>query len=292
MPDNFHIENNGIKANVDLQLPETVRTFKDIIPKTLNAVDRMGASIISVLGFPFAFAQEYSSYIVESAHRKLQKRLEEIPSECLRPASSRMAVPLIQEIFIAADQELLQDMFIQLLASSMNSDKLEFVHPAYISIIKNLSPLDAKILKESTKFKDSKFPAYEIRLQIPGGKSISPEYPSFFRRPTPGQILYQHIINFSSLMTTSNISALLPEMDMITDNLKRQGIINIEQNNEYLVNICHYRDDLEFLFKLEQNYHPLLLRDPQFRGLEFSTLPHIAYLTTLGKHFISCCVPH
>jgi hypothetical protein len=52
-------------------------------------------------------------------------------------------------IFIAkyyVDTEELSEMFSNLIAASMNSDKLNEDHPSYVDVIKQLSPLDAKNL--------------------------------------------------------------------------------------------------------------------------------------------------
>lgn len=291
MSDDFHTEINGIKVNINLSIPETLHAVKDLIPHTLNAADQVGKSIISLLGFPLLYGEKYTSYVLESTKRKLKNRLEKIPTEHLHQAFPRMLIPLLQEIYISADQDLLQDMFIQLLASSMDSAKDEFIHPAFISIIKNLSPLEAKILKESIKVKNTQFPAYEIRLQVPGGKIISPEYPSFFHHLTAGCSFHQHIINFSSLINTNDLSALLQEIDMITDNLIRQGIIDTNQGNTYLVNPSNYKDDLPFLYRINQHFYTLSLREPNYHGTEVTIIPHTANKTTLGNHFISCCVP-
>ena len=291
MSDDFHTEINGIKVNINLSIPETLHAVKDLIPHTLNAADQVGKSIISLLGFPLLYGEKYTSYILESTERKLKNRLETIPTEHLHQAFPRMLIPLLQEIYISADQDLLQDMFIQLLASSMDSAKDEFIHPAFISIIKNLSPLEAKILKESIKDKNAQFPAYEIRLQVPGGKIISPKYPSFFRTPTPGNNFHKHIINFSLLLDTNDLPALLQEMDMITDNLMRQGIITIDLGDSFLPNLSNYKADFPFLYDVNQYFHNFALRSPEYLGTEVAIIPHIVYKTTLGNRFIACCIP-
>lgn len=46
------------------------------------------------------------------------------------------------------DSEELRNLYANLLAKAMNSDTKDFVHPSYLEVIKQFSPIDAQIFKE------------------------------------------------------------------------------------------------------------------------------------------------
>lgn len=74
-------------------------------------------------------------------------------------------VPLIEEGGNAGD-ETLADMFASLLATHLDPEFHEHVHPSYTKVLAQLSPVDAKVLLEYRKFVSTRL-AREVGL--PGG---------------------------------------------------------------------------------------------------------------------------
>jgi hypothetical protein len=105
-------------------------------------------------------------YAVDETKKLLAKKLENVDPEKIVPPEPYVAVPAIQAISYSMDSEKLRDMYANLLANSMNSDKKDNVHPGFVEIIKQMSPLDAENL---ALFKGNGFPIAEYRKTLVKG---------------------------------------------------------------------------------------------------------------------------
>lgn len=90
-------------------------------------------------------------YNLAKTEKLLQQKLEKISLEQIVPPEAHIAVPAIQYISYCIDNNELRNMYANLLAKSMNSVVKNKVHPAFIEIIKQLCPDEAKIMKELYK---------------------------------------------------------------------------------------------------------------------------------------------
>lgn len=74
-------------------------------------------------------------------------KFKDIDPKKIVPPEPHIAIPAMQAMSYCMDNNELRELYSNLIASSMNSDKKDFVHPAFVEIIKQLSPLDAINLK-------------------------------------------------------------------------------------------------------------------------------------------------
>lgn len=77
----------------------------------------------------------------------IKEKVKLIPEEKLVEPEPYVAIPAIQQISYCQDSKELRDLYANLLISSMNADKKWQVHPSFVDIIKQLSPDEAKYLK-------------------------------------------------------------------------------------------------------------------------------------------------
>lgn len=77
----------------------------------------------------------------------MEKRLNNIPIENLKTPDPEIAVPAIQALSYTAQNETLREMYLNLLANSMDSTKDKDVHPSFVELIKQMNSLDAKVFK-------------------------------------------------------------------------------------------------------------------------------------------------
>jgi len=75
----------------------------------------------------------------------VEKRFEKIPEEKRKTPEPEIAVPLVQALAYTAQNETLREMYLNLLANSMNTDKEKDVHPSFVELIKQMNSLDAKV---------------------------------------------------------------------------------------------------------------------------------------------------
>lgn len=88
---------------------------------------------------------------------KMNKKLKDTDPDDIVPPPIHVAGPTVEAFRYAQDQPELQDMFASLLASSMDKNTQKNVHPAFIEIIKQLSPNEASILKRIFRQHESEF---------------------------------------------------------------------------------------------------------------------------------------
>ena len=77
----------------------------------------------------------------------LENRLKSRKKKDLHSPNPHIAVPLVQSLCYAAEEEAVREMFLNLLANSMDKNYDNLVHPCYVDIIKQMNSLDAKLFK-------------------------------------------------------------------------------------------------------------------------------------------------
>lgn len=77
----------------------------------------------------------------------LEKTVENVPAEKLVAPEPYVAIPALEAVSYSMDREELRDLYANLLAKSMYEDTKDHVHPMFVEIIKQMSPLDARIFR-------------------------------------------------------------------------------------------------------------------------------------------------
>lgn len=82
----------------------------------------------------------------------IKQKAEAIPEDRLTEPEAYIVVPAIQQLGYSYSSEELRELYANLIVSSMDTEKKGQVHPAFVDILKKLTPDEAKIiqnLKES-----------------------------------------------------------------------------------------------------------------------------------------------
>ena len=84
--------------------------------------------------------------IVDWLREAISKRLEtKTPDNIVEP-DPRIAIPATQALMYSMSEELIREMFANLLAASMDRWRRHNAHPAFVEIIKAMGPIEAKLL--------------------------------------------------------------------------------------------------------------------------------------------------
>ncbi|MFC3811380.1 DUF4393 domain-containing protein [Lacihabitans lacunae] len=129
----------------------TPEVYKDIAKPVLQEVGSVAGRSTKALLAPLRGLLWGWERIEEFVESEVKKRLDKIPEEKRKSPEPEIAVPLIQALTYTAQNETLREMYINLLANSMNSDKINLVHPSFVEIIKQMNSLDAKVFDELAK---------------------------------------------------------------------------------------------------------------------------------------------
>ena len=122
--------------------------YKDLAKPAVSEIGNVAGRTVRALLAPirgFLWGWERIEEVVEEG---VKKRLDKIPEERRKSPEPEIAVPLIQALGYTAQNETLREMYINLLANSMDKAKEKDVHPSFVEIIKQMSSLDAKVFEK------------------------------------------------------------------------------------------------------------------------------------------------
>ena len=244
----------------------------------LNKKPFIVSSTINILGYLPNTVNEYVKYSLDKTRSKLYQKLNDVPAENIVSPPVHIAAPTLQAACYAADCDELHNMFATLLATAMNSEKQALIHPAFIELIKQLSPLEAKVLSNESFINSNVFPMCTIRLQ-----AYNSAHPLGlnFRIAANGKDIHKNIANYEALEEITDMD--LSKISSISDNLSRLQIIVIHEDS-WLLDSKQYSKLLaihkSFVDK-QTSSHP---------GQEFAFIPIMAEKTAFGRQFFQACI--
>jgi hypothetical protein len=202
---------------------------------------------------------------MEDYIKKVEMKTQEIPEEFLIEPQMHIVGPAIEASKFYIDSEELRQMFANLIASSIDSRKIEQTHPSFVEIIKQLSPLDAQVL---ANFK------YAVRIPLVTIK-ITKENRQYLT-------FQDHIMNFKNQQIYRTQASSL-------SNLQRLGLVNIdyssrsinEQDYDFVKDHPAFQDANNKLEEIQKV-------QPDFSKVDFDK--GICKKTPLCEDFISICL--
>lgn len=192
--------------------------------------------------------------------QELSASINEIPPEKQIEPSLQITAQALENSKYCIEEKELREMFTSLISNSINSDFSQTIHPSFAEIIKQMSVVDAKILK---KFK-----------MASGGIPIC----HYYMEP-PGKQGYTVIME--------NVFLELPEISLdicstSISSLVRLGLIQIPSGISFEDKKCYDT------FK----QHPQFLSlQNEFPNNKFSIDERVVCLTPLGQSFVMVCIP-
>lgn len=140
---------NGTEMNIGKELVQ--KAYDDVAHpaarSTGELVELVPRAIKAALS-PLEIWILHKEYNVDRTKQLLQEKLKNVKPENICSPEPHIAVPALQYISYCMDNDELRDMYANLLANSMNKVVKNGVHPAFVEIIRQLCPDEAKILKE------------------------------------------------------------------------------------------------------------------------------------------------
>jgi len=252
---------------VDIKaLTELAKTTKEVFPKTVDETDSALSTLIGwfddFILYPMKKARITYRYKLECFEEDLRKKVEKIPPEELQMPKLMIAGPTLEALKYSYDEQTLREMFVNLLATSMDRRQNASIHPAFVEIIKQLSPLDARFIN-----------IFRNRNSYPGITVYKKTH----------DIVTPYLQDVIELYEFSNSFEKFEQihLTMVLDNLIRLGLI--VKDSELLDAIYDY-SSLEKHWQY-QEYE-------RVKGIN-STLIYKKFqidLTELGRAFKRCCL--
>lgn len=141
----------NINATIDAVtgLVKAVPVYQDAVQpaakelgKSLQTVARaVNVALMPLKGIVWSFEKIEALFFP-----KVEERLKDVPPEDIITPKANVAGPALEALRYAGEEESLSDMYANLLASAMNRNTATNAHPAFVEIIKQLTPDEAKLV--------------------------------------------------------------------------------------------------------------------------------------------------
>lgn len=266
------------EMNVELPLKDA---YQDLVHPAAAEIGKTVAlpfRAVNVLLTPIAKWVMQGEAKLDEISRLVSEEVKDVSEEKLTDPEPYVAVPAMQAITYSMDCDDLKKMYAKLLAKAINADEKDKVHPAYVEIIKQMSPLDARVLNAISQDHPGYFPICGIRFQ---GKQ--PKYSELlpsFRRITLGYDLFSHLVpRFVPDVQEESITVSI-------ENLNRLGMISIMEN-------YHLEESTYVAFESSPLVDRFRVASNNFsnqNNYEFALIGNSGHLTELGKEFCRVCL--
>lgn len=244
----------------------TPEIYKDLAKPALQEVGSVAGRTVKALLSPIRGMLWGWERIEMFVEEELLKRFERIAEERRKSPEPEIAVPLLQALTYTAQNETLREMYINLLANSMDSEKEKVVHPSFVEIIKQMSSLDAKVfakLSQNSGYQKIINPTIAIKGE---GKFIADATPEWYIGWTVEG--YNEFDVSASLVRLSKFGLI----ELMFDRTAGAGGYDTLRNTKFLI------DRLNLYIASNRNLE-----------LEIGGVNSIVYVNEYGKQFKSAC---
>lgn len=126
--------------------------FKGATQEGGQALETIVGLFNNVILYPLKKANITFKYKLEQFEDDLKENMRKIPEGNVIEPALNVVGPTIEALKYTIDTEDLREMYMNLLTSSMDIDKIQYTHPSYVDIIRQLTSLDALILKKAKEY--------------------------------------------------------------------------------------------------------------------------------------------
>ncbi|MES2281466.1 MAG: DUF4393 domain-containing protein [Pseudomonadota bacterium] len=145
---------------------------------------------------------------------KVAEKLKAVPAENIISPRISVAGPALEALRYAGHEETLGDLYANLLASAMDKSTADGTHPAFVEILKQITPDEARLIQHFL-VKGKSFPLIDVGWME--------------RKSVKKAVLKRHFSHFDRV-----IKAEFPEqVPAYLDNLSRLGLIEIPKGLAY-----------------------------------------------------------
>ena len=266
-------EENKVRDVVDAVtgVAKAVPVYQDVVQPAAQefgkALQTVAKTVHIALAPVSALVWGYDQ-IKDFVSSKVAERLKNVPPENIVTPKPNVAGPALESLRYTGHEEMLSDLYANLLASSMDKTTAEGAHPAFVEIIKQFTPDEAKLV--GLFLRNMAFPLLDVRWE--------------FKNPSEGKSGgSEALVNFSHLgkVAGCEYQHLIPTY---IDNLCRLGLAEVPALFAYtgkgLYDALEHDIDIENI-KNEIEKNPELKAVIVRKGLR---------ITELGKQFARICV--
>lgn len=122
-----------------------IKSYEDALQPALRQFGEFAEDTAKTLRLAL-FPIKGTAYLYDKLSNKLVKAIDKVPNDKLVPPSNNFILPIVDRLLLNPDDSVISDLYIKLLSSGMNKDKVKLTHPAFFNIIGQLSPDEALLI--------------------------------------------------------------------------------------------------------------------------------------------------
>lgn len=249
----------GLTKNIPIY-PDAIQPAAKEVGKSLETVAKtVNVALLPLKAMVWSFdkLQGFIDTIVSD-------KLKNTPANEIQTPKANIVVPALQALSYTGDEPELQELFANLIASSMDKHTSDFVHPSFVEQIKQLTPDEAKLLKYFSV--TTNLPTITIRSELKEGKG--------------GWDVYRHVSLFGEKSGCEN-----PHLTSVAlDNLIRLGLIEIPHTYSYTDKMIYEE------LKNDSNVKSACEQIDKEEGRKCKIVEEMISITDFGNQFINICV--
>lgn len=124
----------------------TKGVYTDVGHPILKEVGSIGASLMKLVALPFKFLGMTADELESKYAEFLKNTINKVEPEERVVPKAVVVSPLLEHVKFVFDEDGLSEMFSNLLANAMNCNIEKMVHPAFVEMLKQMSPLDVEFM--------------------------------------------------------------------------------------------------------------------------------------------------
>lgn len=243
---------NAVKNLTDLPTKNIGQTFSDvwylIFGNISQAADKRRMK----------YAHDLKLYSQE-----LSQAIADIPDENLIEPSIQTTAQALENSKYCIESTELRKLFVNLISNSLNCNYAKSIHPAFAEIIKQMSPLDARILKTLEPNRD--FPLVDYVLQDRNSATYDIQLSNVYLPPFPDVTIEEVSFSISSLERLGIIT--IDKLSRLSD---RNAYFSYENTDYY-----------KSLLSTTSRYYP---------HKKVNLRKYLGCLSAFGQNFFEVCV--
>jgi len=218
--------------------PEAKEAAKNIGKTAVIITNTINNALMPLAAINFAFdkAREYFANRFQS---DLAERASSIPPEYIIEPKASIAGPTLQGLAFTHQEPSLKEMFLSLLATSMDGRVADEAHPAFVEVIKQLNSSEADLIR-AVLVSSSPIAIAQVRTENKNDQGHT--------------VILRHLLNLQNLDTQQQVENL--RLAAIIDNWTRLGLVEVEYG-PYLTepNAYDWVDKRNEYIRLSQEYN-------------------------------------
>jgi hypothetical protein len=121
--------------------------YDDTVSPALKETGKIGQDLVKTLRLVL-FPLQYTATLQDRLAKHLRKSIERVPEDRRIAPVESLALPIAEQLRFHGEESVVGDMFVSLLARSMDRERVGEAHPAFVQIVGQLAPDEAVLIQQ------------------------------------------------------------------------------------------------------------------------------------------------